>query len=82
MCYLVDALYRCPGAIVFFSLMVVRVWGFGVEDLSLVLGLGYYINGVWSLWFKAILGFWGRASLYKHIRITVRVKIAPSMQMF
>ena len=50
--------------------------------MSLVLGLGYYVNGVWSLWRKAIWGFRGQASLYKHIRITVRVKIVPLMQMF
>ena len=54
MCYLVDALYICPGAIVFFSFMLVWVGGFGVGDLSLVLGFGYYADGVWSLWCGAI----------------------------
>ena len=60
-----------PGLLFFFI-----YGGFGVG----VLGLGYCVNGVWSLWCGALWIFWGWGSLYKHIRITFRVKIVPSMQ--
>ena len=71
-------LYLFPRVILytFFSHFCSFYGGLGVGGLGLgswigFLGLGFSVDGVWSLWCGAFWVLWGWGSLYNHKRITL-----------